>query len=290
MTRIVITGYASLDYVLRLDGMPEANRTTRVIGRPAWPRLGGSPAYVAAALVAAGETAATPVTWIGDDTAGETFLAGLREAGVSVEGVAVKGGGRTPVSVLAYQPDGGCICLYDPGLDDRLTLTAAQWRLVADAEWVCVTVGPASVADEVLSMVRERTRLVWVVKADPKSFAPRLAVRLAARADVISASRTEAAFVAEAIAGAPPRPERIRVETRGSDGASVAWRGNSVDVPAVALMASDPTGAGDSFVGGLIAALARDPGQPPAAVRAGIAAAERLLRSRSGEGEAGVGG
>src|SRR3954463_14010891 len=101
MTRIVVTGYASLDYVVRLDGAPAANRTTRILERPAWPRLGGSPAFVAAALVAAGESRATPVTWIGKDPAGETFLAGLRGANVSTEGVAVSSEGRTPVSVLA---------------------------------------------------------------------------------------------------------------------------------------------------------------------------------------------
>ena len=160
-------------------------------------------------------------------------------------------------------------------------MTATQWRLVAEAEWVCVTVGPASVADEILAMIRDRTRLVWVVKADRKAFAPRLAARLAARADVISASRSEAAFLVEAIAAAPPRRSQIRVETRGSDGASVAWRGNVVDVPALPLAVSDPTGAGDTFDGGLIAALIKMPDDPPAAVRAGIAAAERLLTSRT---------
>src|SRR5205823_13277374 len=70
---------SSLDYVVRLDGLPAANRTTRIVERSAWPRLGGSPAYVAAALVAAGERMATPVTWIGKDTAGERFLAGRSE-------------------------------------------------------------------------------------------------------------------------------------------------------------------------------------------------------------------
>jgi ribokinase len=285
VTRIVVTGYASLDYVVHLDGVPTANRATRIVERSAWPRLGGSPAYVAAALVAAGEHTATPVTWIGKDTAGETFLAGLREAGIASEGVAVNEAGRTPVSVLAYQPDGGCICFYDPGLDDRPTLTAAQWRLVAEAEWVCVTAGPASVTDEVLAMIRERTRLVWVVKADPKAFPSRLAARLAARADVISASESEAAFIAEAIAASSPRSGRIRVATRGSDGASVSWRGKSIDVSASPVTGADPTGAGDTFVGGLIAALARTSDDPPGAVEAGIAAAERLLRSRISETE-----
>ena len=56
MTKIAITGYASLDHVAILNGAPEAGRTTTILRRPgdAWPRLGGSPAYVAAALVASG--------------------------------------------------------------------------------------------------------------------------------------------------------------------------------------------------------------------------------------------
>ena len=115
MTRIVVTGYASLDYVVRLDGVPEANHTTRIAERTAWPRPGGSPAYVAAALVAAGEIRATPVTWIGNDPAGDAFLAGLREAGVSTEGVAISGEGRTPLSVLAYQPTAAASASTTPG-------------------------------------------------------------------------------------------------------------------------------------------------------------------------------
>src|SRR5207245_11444346 len=106
--------------------------------------------------------------------------------------------------------------------------------------------GPDSVAHEILALTPPRPRLVWVVKADPKAFPPRLASRLAARADVISASRGEAAFVAEAIAAGHPRPGRIRVETRGSEGASVAWRGKSIDVPASPITGADPTGAGDT--------------------------------------------
>ena len=48
---IVVTGYASLDYALRLDSRAAPDRTATILSRPReWPRLGGSPAYVAAAL------------------------------------------------------------------------------------------------------------------------------------------------------------------------------------------------------------------------------------------------
>ena len=115
MTRIVVTGYASLDYVVRLDGVPEANRTTRIIERTAWPRLGGGPGLRRRGAGRGRREEGDAVTWIGKDPAGETWLASLGEAGVSPEGVAINNEGRTPVSVLAYQPDGGCIASTTPG-------------------------------------------------------------------------------------------------------------------------------------------------------------------------------
>ena len=52
---IVVTGYASLDYAVRLDRPPRPDPTATILSRPdEWPRLGGSPAYVAAALVEGG--------------------------------------------------------------------------------------------------------------------------------------------------------------------------------------------------------------------------------------------
>ena len=95
---------------------PQPDRTTTIVSRaPAWPRLGGSPAYVTAALVAAGARDAAPVSWIGDDAEGAAYRNGLEALGVRTDGIAASPG-RTPICVLAYQPDGRCHCLYDPGL------------------------------------------------------------------------------------------------------------------------------------------------------------------------------
>ncbi|MGO4840766.1 PfkB family carbohydrate kinase, partial [Rhizobiaceae sp. 2RAB30] len=140
---IAITGYASLDHVAMLDGTPRAGRTTTILDRPenAWPRLGGGPAYVAAALVANGVAKAHPVSWIGDDEAGETYRRQLALGRIPDDGLAIVAGARTPVSILAYEPDGGCICLYDPGMPKGLTLTEAQRDLVGRADWVCVMIG-----------------------------------------------------------------------------------------------------------------------------------------------------
>jgi len=103
---IVVTGYASLDCAVRLDSVPQPDRTATILSRAAeWPRLGGSPAYVAAALVAGGARDAAPVSWVGDDAEGLRYRVGLEALGVRAEGIGVRPG-RTPLCILAYEPDG----------------------------------------------------------------------------------------------------------------------------------------------------------------------------------------
>ena len=166
MTRFAVAGYASLDYCVRLDRAPRADATATIVGRPAeWPRLGGSPAYVASALVAGGLDAVAAVSWVGDDAEGRGYREALAARGVDVAGIASHPG-RTPVCILAYQPDGGCHCFYDPSLAAPLALDPGQARLVAAADWVCLTVGPAEATAQALAAARPEARLVWAVKAD----------------------------------------------------------------------------------------------------------------------------
>ena len=131
----VVTGYASLDYTVTLDRAPEPDRTATVLSRACeFPRLGGSPAYVAAAMVAAGSRGAAPVTWVGDDDEGQRYRAALERLGLRSDGVAIRPG-RTPICVLAYQPDGGRHCFYHPSLSEPIPLDEGQRELVAAQTW-----------------------------------------------------------------------------------------------------------------------------------------------------------
>jgi ribokinase len=282
MTRIAITGHASLDHVALIDGAPQAGRTTTILERPAdaWPRLGGSPAYVAGALVAAGIADAVPISWVGDDADGAEYRRRLQAQGISAAGIATVEGARTPVALLAYEPQGGCVCLYHPGMRQDLTLSESQRALVAAADWVCVTVGPPSIAEAVLATIAPDRKLAWVVKHDPRSISGTLAARLAARADLICLSHAESGFLREA--AVDPRPGRILIETRGRAGATLTRDGESTTLAASPLAVADPTGAGDSFAGGVIAALARGEAEAEAILGAGHRAARQLLLGRQG--------
>lgn len=282
MTRVVVTGYASLDHVVELAGGPLAGTTTRMRRTAGgWPRPGGSPAYVATALAACGVADAVPVTWIGDDAAGAAYRDALGARGLRCDGIAVVAGGPTPVAILAYAPDGGCICLYDPGLPEPNELTTAQSALVAAADWVCITVGPPAVTGWLLDVLPPATRIAWTVKDDPHAFPRPLATRLVERADLICFSRAEAGFVGAALDAAGTRRRgRTLVETLGAAGARATTDGSSFVEPAPAVQVRDPTGAGDTLVGGLIAGLLADPTDIRGALHTGITAAADMLRTR----------
>jgi ribokinase len=281
--KVAIIGYASLDHVAMLDSVPTPGRTSTIVARSeeVWPRLGGSPAFVAAALVKAGLTGAYPVSWVGSDPAGERYVGQLRVGRIPVQGLAVVPSARTPIAILAYDPDGGCSCLYDPGISAGLELTDSQHTLVEEADWLCVTIGPAGATRAALDALNAEAKLVWVVKDDPRAMPDDLAARMAVRSDVICHSRAERGFVERAVRAASGTPGgQIVVETQGGSGALIRRNGISVDVPTSALTCLDPTGAGDTFAGGVIAALAGGETDLRAIVEAGHRAAGALLRQR----------
>ena len=279
---VVVTGYASLDYAVRLDRPLRPDATATILSRPAeWPRLGGSPAYVAAALVGGGVHDAIPISWVADDADGARYRAGLARFGIRTDGIA-SGSGRTPICILAYQPDGGCHCLYDPGLAEPIELDRAQRDLVADADWVCLTVGPAEATRRALAAVQPDAKVVWAVKVDARAVPADLAAAIAGRADFVAFSRGEAEFVAKARAstGAKKRSQ-ILIETRGREGVALSQGWREDVFPVESLAADDTTGAGDTFLGGFLSASLRDNAPPAQAVKAGIEAVHALLAERA---------
>ncbi len=276
----VVTGYASLDYTLRLDRAPEPDRTATILSRAEeFPRLGGSPAYVAAAMHQGGTTDVAPITWVGDDAAGVRYREAVEELGLPAVGIGIRPG-RTPVCILAYEPAGGCHCFYHPSLAEPIDLHPSQRILISAADLVCVTVGPEQATRQTLALARPDATLVWAVKADARAVPPDLAAALAARADIVVSSRGESAFVraAYAAAGRVDRAQ-LRIETRGGEGVATVGDGAEVFIPSEPVAAEDSTGAGDTFLGGFLAAWRAGGARP--AIEKGMAAARALLASRA---------
>lgn len=266
MVRVAVAGFATIDYVVRVEG-DFTGRGTRLMREAAWPRAGGAALYASAALAKAGLNAA-PLTWIGDDADGEAYLA----ACVALDGVAVTPGAPSTRCLLIYNADGTYGCLLRPGLAE---LTETQLRLVAQAEWLVIAAGPPEITARLLEV--EGGRLAWIAKDDPACFPPDLVARLTARAEVIFCNAGERAWLERGRTDAVPAGQ-ILFETRGADGVRVE-AGEAFHLPVPLLIVDDATGAGDTFAGAALAALITGD-SPRAAAEAGIAAAGALLATR----------
>lgn len=277
MTSLAVTGYASVDYAFSLAGQIEGDRTTLVDSRDAnnWPRIGGCPAYVATAAARHGQSA-FPISWIGTDNHGQLYLDSLAAEDVAADGVA-KLDRRSPMAVLAYQADGSCACLFDPGFSGEEELTARQQDIVRRASHLCVSVGPPQAMEPILARRSHGVRLYWICKNDEHCFTPAIRETLCKHADVIFCSRSERDLI-----GDIPN-STVVLETHGGDGVLVHFDGQSETLETQQVAVSDTTGAGDTFAGGFIAAEMSGVIDPLQAARTGIASALRLLEQRAPE-------
>jgi len=201
-----------------------------------------------------------------------------------VAGISRIKGARTPVSILAYDPQGDCAVLYDPGLPADIALTGKQRQLIEAADWVSITIGPKPVTDELLELIRPEQKLAWIVKNDPRAITLEQTVTLAARANLIFCNGRERAFLESARGHNIAMPDgQIIVETQGRRGAVFLRGDESRFVPAEPIDVTDPTGAGDTFAGGVMAAILRGETDLGAMGQAGNAAAQALLLERKSE-------
>lgn len=274
MASVVVAGFATIDYVVQVEG-DFTGRGTRLMREAGWPRAGGAALYASAALALAGVEAA-PLTWIGGDADGDAYLAACREAGVLMQGVARLDAAPSTRCLLIYNADGSHGCLLRPGPS---ALTRAQQRLAATASWLVIAAGPSEISRRLLGALPVAGRLAWIVKDDPACFPADLAARLADRADVVFCNAGERAGLEAGRQGARPSGQ-IVFETRGAAGVRVEAGGETFDLPVEPLAVADATGAGDTFAGGALAVLVAG-GSPRAAALAGVSAAEALLTRRS---------
>lgn len=279
MTSLCVTGYGSLDYAVSLDGFVEPDRTTIVRSRDpaAWPRCGGCPAYVARAVVGERKSARI-VSWMGDNEEGLLYQSQLRDDGIDTSGIACIEASRSPTSLLVYQADGSCACLYDPALGGRECLTQTQEALIAGSSHVCVSVGPPHLVKPTLEACSETARFYWLAKNDAAAVTAEVGRLLSARADVVFCNSAERALI-DGTQGAD-----IIVETRGRDGVLVTHGDRMVTIDAQVVATSDTTGAGDTFAGAFIAAEMDGIDDPVVAAERAVQRTAAFLRER-GTGE-----
>lgn len=236
--------------------------------------VGGAESNVAIAVTRLGGRA-TWVGRVGDDELGDLVLAQLRGEGVDVTRALVDAGAPTGLMIKSRRTSTvGRVTYYRRGsAGSRLTPADVPVDAVRAAGVLHVTgITPAlseSARAAIFAAVEEARAAGVPVSFDVNHRAalwtadeagPVLA-ELAARADVLFAGDDEAGLL-----GAVGEPEAVVaalaalgpaqvVLKRGSRGALAVVDGALVHVPAHPVVAVDPVGAGDAFVGGYLAEL-----------------------------------
>lgn len=266
MTRVVVLGYACVDYRFWVERFPPVLARTQV---NTFRVDVGGPAAVGAVAVARLGGAAVFLGRRGDDDAGRRVEAGLRADGVDTQHFRVFPGARTPASGVLIAPGGERYVFPYPGeglpddagwlpLDD---LAGARAVLV-DARWLTGATRLAEAARRlalpvVLDLDRE-TRDAWNLA--------RLATHVIADQELAEVSGDADAMLRR-LAGLGV----WGAVTLGRDG--VVHSGGRI--PAFRVAARDTTGAGDVFHGAFALALAEGQDELAALTFAAAAAAQR---------------
>lgn len=265
--RVVVVGDLVTDVLAVVTGPVAAGSDT-----PARIRVtGGGQAANTAAWLARRGVPVTLVAAVGDDPPGRDRIAELAAAGVDcavrrIAGaptgtlVALSGGGERTMLTDRGAADQLRPADVDAGLDrhaDLRHLHLSGYALLGDGSRAAGRHALAAARGRGLSTSVDAASVAPLRRAGPAAFRGWVA-----GVDLLFANADEAALL-----GAPP-PGSVMVVKRGAAGAR--WLGEQAyEVPGVPAAVVDPTGAGDAFAAGLLAAWLSG-ADPASALRDGV--------------------
>jgi ribokinase len=249
MPMILVFGSINVDVMVPVPHLPAPGET--VLGGNYALSPGGKGGNQALAARRAGATVAMAGA-VGNDAFADIALATLRSDCVDL-GLVRRAERPTGCAAIVVGAEGENLIAVAPGANREATAASVpDARLGHGTIVVCQMEVPANETCALLHRARAAGALTILNLApaapiDPASFAD---------IDILVVNRGEAATLADDPVGIARRLRQALVVTRGADGsAAYLADGSRVDTPALAIKPVDTTGAGDTFVGVLAAAL-----------------------------------
>ena len=248
---------------------------------------GGSAANTAVGLASFG-VGASFIGKVRDDELGRGFAGGLAAAGVGYGVAPAQRGPGTGRCLIMVTPDAERTMCTSLGIGDYVGPEDVDAAAVGAADvvylegYLCGLEHTTPTIEATLAAARQGGTTVALSLSDP-FWAELHGAELAAlieRVDLLFGNAQEAMIITgagdvrSATAELAKRCPTV-VVTRGSEGATVAWDGRTVDVAARAVeTVVDTTGAGDLFAAGFLAGWVRGLSPERAAALGALAAAE----------------
>lgn len=283
---IVVIGQIARDLVLRTDGPPTTGDSVTILQRNEL--LGGKGANQAVGLAQLGVPVAL-IGVVGDDHAGASVLEQARRDGIDISGVARRGTTALLIDVVGSPPKR---MLLEDVPESSLVQVADLDRsasLFDEADTVSIQLQQPSVtALAAARRARQRGRRVVADGVPEQS----IRADLLAAVDVIRADATEASLIADQEITTVEQARELadHLLACGPDLVAIAvpdvgdlvfWHGGREVFEFADVDVVDPTGAGDAFVAGMIAAL-RDGAAPRDAGRMASSAASATVQRLGG--------
>ena len=274
---IVVIGSINMDLVLRVPRMPLPGETLSGGAFSTIPGGKGANQAVACARLSRGAAGGQPVAMIGclgDDPVGQTLRAALVSDGIDVSHVTTLPGVASGIASILVDANGQNSIVIAGGANDRLTpahIDAALPLLHLASIVVLQMESPLATVQHAIAVAHGLGKTVVLNPAPAAS----LPAAVLAQVDFLIPNEIEAAMLlgADAAAAAGDHAAsaaalqalgcRNVLVTLGAKGVHAALAGTRRDFPARAVQAVDTTAAGDTFIGGFVAALAA--GLDPAA-------------------------
>jgi len=273
--RVLVAGSANLDFVVRTPHVPAPGET--VLGHDFATFPGGKGANQAVACARAGGARTRMLLALGDDAQAMPIEASLRDAGVELDIVRTKV--ATGTAFICLGDDAENAITVVPGANAELR--AEHLPDLAGIQVLLLQLESPLASVEVWARRARAAGVQVALNAAPAPRAP-LSPELLATLDLLIVNEGELTVLAGADGSIAARVARLAlpgvVVTLGGRGCYALLRGRAWLQPGFRVEAVDTTGAGDTFCGTLVAALAAGEDTAHALRRASAAAALACTR------------
>ena len=256
---IYVFGSLNVDFFMNVDKLPTPGET--VIGGDYFTAPGGKGANQAAAAARSGGTVAM-FGLVGDDQWAATPIQALADFGVDISGVGKTTEAGTGYASIMIDAQGENTIAVASGANLKASAGRLKQAGLSAGDYLILQMEVDTAANWQALEIAKTAGVTTVLNVAPAAPVPDTAL---AQVDYLVVNEIEARTVAQSLATddieAMARAlsishDLITIVTLGPDGALATSGEKIIRVPALPVTAVDTTGAGDAFIGTLVAALA----------------------------------